>query len=93
MTGPNDDTLLLCATLIHMLTIKRNSSNYLLWRSQLLLLLTRKGLIDLVDGTPPASSIEITEKVMSFVVSCTTAGSVWLALKSTFCHHSKVREL
>ncbi|KAL8482954.1 hypothetical protein ACS0TY_025851 [Phlomoides rotata] len=59
MNGPNDDTHFY-GTLIHMLTIKRNSSNYLICLSQLLLLLTRKGLIDLVDGTPPVSSTEIT---------------------------------
>ncbi|KAL8465109.1 hypothetical protein ACS0TY_034563 [Phlomoides rotata] len=47
------------ATLIHILTIKLNSSNYLLWCSQLLPLLTKQGLIDLFDGTRPEPPTEI----------------------------------
>ena len=48
-------TLLPFNTLIHMVTIKLSSSNYLLWKSQLLPLLESQELIDYVDGTlePP----------------------------------------
>ncbi|KAL5797722.1 hypothetical protein ACOSQ2_002542 [Xanthoceras sorbifolium] len=48
-------TLLPFNTLIHMLTIKLSSSNYLLWKSQLLPLLESQGLLGHVDGTlePP----------------------------------------
>ena len=42
-------------TLIHMITIKLSSSNYLLWKSQLLPLLESRDLLAYVDGTlvPP----------------------------------------
>ncbi|RVW33283.1 Retrovirus-related Pol polyprotein from transposon RE1 [Vitis vinifera] len=42
-------------TLIHMITIKLSSSNYLLWKSQLLPLLESQDLLGYVDGTlvPP----------------------------------------
>ena len=48
-------TLLPFNTLIHMVTIKLSSSNYLLWKSQLLPLLESQELIGHVDGTlePP----------------------------------------
>ena len=38
-------------TMIHMVTIKLSSSNYLLWMSQLLPLLESQGLLGHVDGT------------------------------------------
>ena len=42
-------------TLIHMITIKLSSSNYLLWKSQLLPLLESQDMLGYVDGTmvPP----------------------------------------
>ena len=42
-------------TMIHMVTIKLSSSNYLLWKSQLLILLESQELLSHVDGTlvPP----------------------------------------
>ena len=42
-------------TLIHMITIKLSSTNYLLWKSQLLPLLESQNLLGYVDGTiiPP----------------------------------------
>ena len=48
-------TLLPFNTMIHMVTIKLSSSNYLLWKSQLLPLLDSQGLLGHVDGTlvPP----------------------------------------
>ncbi|KAL6330148.1 hypothetical protein AAG906_040068 [Vitis piasezkii] len=48
-------TLLPFNTMIHMVTIKLSSSNYLLWRSQLLPLLESQELLGHVDGTlaPP----------------------------------------
>ena len=54
-------TLLPFNTLIHMVTIKLSSSNYLLWKSQLLPLLESQELIDYVDETieiPPHFTIE-----------------------------------
>ena len=52
--GPSS-TLLPFNTMIHMVTIKLSSSNYLLWKSQLLPLLESQGLLGHVDGTlvPP----------------------------------------
>ena len=46
---------LLFNTLIHMITIKLSSSNYLLWKSQLLPLLESQDMLGYVDGTmvPP----------------------------------------
>ncbi|KAL6337939.1 hypothetical protein AAG906_005404 [Vitis piasezkii] len=48
-------TLLPFNTMIHMVTIKLSSSNYLLWKSQLLSLLKSQELLGHVDGTlaPP----------------------------------------
>ncbi|KAE8691466.1 hypothetical protein F3Y22_tig00110890pilonHSYRG01507 [Hibiscus syriacus] len=48
-------TLLPFNTMIHMVTIKLSSSNYLLWKSQLLPHLESQGLLGHVDGTlvPP----------------------------------------
>ena len=48
-------TLLPFNTMIHMVTIKLSTSNYLLWRSQLLPLLESQELLGHVDGTlaPP----------------------------------------
>lgn len=39
------------ATLIHMLTIKLNSTNYLLWHNQVTSLLTCQDLLGYIDGT------------------------------------------
>ncbi|XP_075666058.1 uncharacterized protein LOC142635884 [Castanea sativa] len=51
----SSSTLLPFNTMIHMVTIKLSSSNYLLWKSQLLPLLESQGLLGHVDGTlvPP----------------------------------------
>ena len=48
-------TILPFTTMIHMVAIKLSSSNYLLWKSQLLLLLESQELLGHVDGTlaPP----------------------------------------
>jgi hypothetical protein len=48
-------TLLPSNTMIHMVTIKLSSSNYFLWKSQLLPFLDSQGLLGYVDGTlvPP----------------------------------------
>ena len=52
--GPSS-TLLPFNTMIHMVIIKLSSSNYLLWKSQLLPLFESQGLLGHVDGTlvPP----------------------------------------
>jgi hypothetical protein len=55
MAAEPSSTLLPFNTLIHMVTIKLSSSNYLLWKSQLLFLLESQELIGHVDETlePP----------------------------------------
>ena len=55
MASDFSPTLLPFNTMIHMVTIKLSSSNYLLWKSQLLPLLESQGLLGHVDGTlvPP----------------------------------------
>ena len=55
MAFDSSSTLLPFNTMIHMVTIKLSSSNYLLWKSQLLLLLESQGLLGYVDGSlePP----------------------------------------
>lgn len=55
MASDSSPTLLPFNTMIHMVTIKLSFSNYLLWKSQLLPLLERQGLLGHVDGTivPP----------------------------------------
>ncbi|KAG6742734.1 hypothetical protein POTOM_053668 [Populus tomentosa] len=54
-SSDSSPTLLPFNTMIHMVTIKLASSNYLLWKSQLLPLLDSQGLLGHVDGTliPP----------------------------------------
>lgn len=44
---------------MHLITNKTSSSNYLLWRNQLLLLLTYQGLLPHIDGSSFAPSTEI----------------------------------
>ena len=51
MAAEPSSTLLPFNTLIHMVTIKFSSSNYLLWKSQLLPLLESQELIGYVDET------------------------------------------
>jgi hypothetical protein len=54
-SSDSSPTLLPFNTMIHMVTIKLSSSNYLLWKSQLLPLLDSQSLLGHVDGTlvPP----------------------------------------
>ncbi|KAJ9542144.1 hypothetical protein OSB04_028650 [Centaurea solstitialis] len=53
------DTLLPMNTLMHLLTIRLSPSNYLLWKSQLIPLLTHQGLLGHVDGTSSAPPTEL----------------------------------
>ncbi|RVW78750.1 hypothetical protein CK203_059316 [Vitis vinifera] len=60
-------------TLIHMITIKLSSSNYLLWKSQLLPLLESQDLLGYVDGTlvppprcEPATSTTLSTKYLAW---------------------------
>ena len=46
-------------TMVHMLTIKLTSSNYLLWRNQLIPLLTSQDLLGFLDGSVPAPSPKV----------------------------------
>ncbi|KAG6402786.1 hypothetical protein SASPL_134999 [Salvia splendens] len=59
-SNPSSDTLPY-GTLIHMLTIKLSSTNYLLWRSQIYPLLIGQGLISLVDGSRPAPPTDVVD--------------------------------
>ena len=52
----NNETLPF-ATLIHMITIKLSSKNYLLWRSQITPILACQNLLGFVDGSKSAPSI------------------------------------
>ncbi|KAJ0024683.1 hypothetical protein Pint_06793 [Pistacia integerrima] len=47
-------------TMVHMLTIKLTSTNYLLWQNQFLPLLTSQGLFGYLDGSVQAPSPKIT---------------------------------
>ena len=60
-------TLLPFNTMIHMVTIKLSSSNYLLWKSQLLPFLESQGLLGQVDGTlvPPPLVDSLTSQMPS----------------------------
>ena len=122
MTSESSYHLLSFNTLIHMIIIKLSSSNYLLWKSQLLPLLESQDMLGYVDGTmvpPPRFEPEtsstlnskylawraadqrllclllssLTEEAMAVVVGLSIARDVWLALKTTFSHHSKACEL
>ena len=60
-------------TLIHMITIKLSSSNYLLWKSQLLPLLESQDLLGYIDGTlvpppcfEPATSTTLSTKYLAW---------------------------
>ncbi|RVW31317.1 hypothetical protein CK203_103440 [Vitis vinifera] len=46
-------------TMVHMLTIKLTSSNYLLWRNQFIPLLTSQDLLGFLDGSVPAPSPKV----------------------------------
>ena len=50
------DSPLPLATILHMLTIKLSSTNYLLWRNQVLPLLAYQKLTGYIDGSIPAPS-------------------------------------
>ncbi|KAJ0947986.1 putative RNA-directed DNA polymerase [Helianthus annuus] len=52
------------ATILHMITLKLSTSNYLSWQYQILPLLANQGLIGHVDGTssPPAKTVLIDNK-------------------------------
>nr|GEY50376.1 putative zinc finger, CCHC-type, Gag-polypeptide of LTR copia-type [Tanacetum cinerariifolium] len=56
----NFDSPLPLATILHMLTIKLSSTNYLLWRNQVLPLLGYQKLTGYIDGTIIAPSPTIT---------------------------------
>ncbi|PWA54489.1 ribonuclease H-like domain-containing protein [Artemisia annua] len=53
-------------TIIHMLTIKLGSSNYLLWKNQIIPILSYQNLLSHVDGTgitPPSTRLEADKTV------------------------------
>lgn len=50
------------ATLIHMITIKLSSSNYLLWKNQVVPVLASHDLLGFVDGTVPPPPATLTDE-------------------------------
>ena len=63
-------------TMVHMLTIKLTSSNYLLWRNQFVPLLTSQELFGLLDGSTVAPCVVITDS--SRVTKPNLAHNSWL---------------
>ncbi|KAJ0479330.1 putative RNA-directed DNA polymerase [Helianthus annuus] len=59
MSTTTENTLPM-ATLLHMITVKLSSSNYLLWHNQMLLLLANQKLVPHIDGTLSAPSKTVT---------------------------------
>lgn len=49
-------------TLLHMMSIKFSSGNYLLWRNQMLHVFTYQNLLGHIDGTSPSLSPTIIEE-------------------------------
>eukprot|EP00261_Vitis_vinifera_P016957 XP_010646393.1 PREDICTED: uncharacterized protein LOC104878191 [Vitis vinifera] len=68
--------------MVHMLTIKLTSSNYLLWRNQFVPLLASQELFGYLD-----------EESMSEVLGFRHSHEAWHALEVSFSHRSKTREL
>lgn len=60
VTGSSStDGALTLNTILHMLTIKLSSINYLLWKNQITPLLRHQHLLDHVDGTTEAPAPEV----------------------------------
>ncbi|RVW50549.1 Retrovirus-related Pol polyprotein from transposon RE1 [Vitis vinifera] len=59
-TSSSSSSPLLLNTMVHMLTIKLTSSNYLLWRNQFIHLLTSQDLLGFLDGSVPTPSPKVT---------------------------------
>jgi len=60
MAAPSSSPSLSLNTMVHMLTIKQTSSNYLLWRNQFIPLLTSHDLFGFLDGSIAVPSLQIT---------------------------------
>lgn len=54
MASSSQDTTLPMNTILHLITNRLSSSNYLLWKNQMIPLLTYQNLLGHVDGTLPA---------------------------------------
>ncbi|GKB95459.1 putative RNA-directed DNA polymerase [Tanacetum coccineum] len=92
-TTNNQETTLPLATILHLLTIKLSSSNFLLWRNQMLPLLSSQNLLGYVDDSmkPPTISIPYADEAMAEVLGLQTARDVWLALEAAYSHDSVER--
>ncbi|CAH9142138.1 unnamed protein product [Cuscuta epithymum] len=55
----DSDATLPFTTLVHMITIKLTSSNYLLWRNQVATLLESQGLFGYIDGSIPSPTVSV----------------------------------
>ncbi|RVX21299.1 hypothetical protein CK203_001737 [Vitis vinifera] len=80
-------------TMVHMLTIKLTSSNYLLWRNQFVPLLASQELFGYLDDTAQFTLSSLTEESMSEVLGFRHSHEAWHALEVSFSHRSKTREL
>nr|GEZ05590.1 zinc finger, CCHC-type, Gag-polypeptide of LTR copia-type [Tanacetum cinerariifolium] len=65
-SSSSDETLFSMNTLLHMMTIKLTSNNYLLWHNQMLPIFTYQKLIRHIDGTSiaPSSTIVVDGKMV-----------------------------
>lgn len=66
-SSSSDETLFSMNTLLHMMTIKLTSSNYLLWRNHMLPIFTYQKIFGHIDGTSttPPSTIVVDGKIVS----------------------------
>ncbi|GJS37769.1 zinc finger, CCHC-type containing LTR copia-type gag-polypeptide [Tanacetum coccineum] len=91
MAGDNPDSLLLLATILHMITIKLSSNNYLLWKNQLLPLLAYQKLTRYIDGSIPKLPSTIVFEAMAETFGHTTSRAIWTVLEATYSHDSVKR--
>ena len=68
-------------TMVHMLTIKPTSSNYLLWRNQFIPLLTSQDLLWFLDGSVPTPSPKVTG--FNGTTQVNPAYTSWLTIDQT----------
>uniref|UniRef100_A0A2N9ESZ2 Reverse transcriptase Ty1/copia-type domain-containing protein n=1 Tax=Fagus sylvatica TaxID=28930 RepID=A0A2N9ESZ2_FAGSY len=111
----------------HLITIKLNRDNYLLWKAQIVPYLKGQHLFGFLDGSQPAPSSflpltsteiseptlnpaflawqsqdqmilsafisSLSEKILTYVVKCTTSREVWTTLERMFTAQSRARSM
>ena len=73
MASTNTTTTLTFNTMVHLLTIKLSSSNYLLWRNQVSPLLHSQNLFGYVDGSISKPSMTVTSTTSATSTTTTTS--------------------